>query len=117
MGIAKGKLRPEVFKSKVEDILATLQLPVQVGRVVGRLLSLLIIPQKADVCIPSLGVFQVFVATGPGIYRKPVMGMWNHLCEKVTGHTPTRQNNMYYCALNQPFDRSSQHYSLTYLQS
>lgn len=30
MGIAKGKLRPEVFKSKVEDILTTLQLPVQV---------------------------------------------------------------------------------------
>ncbi|XP_008296695.1 bifunctional polynucleotide phosphatase/kinase [Stegastes partitus] len=54
MGIAKGKLRPEVFKSKVEDILSTLQLPVQ-----------------------------VFVATGPGIYRKPVMGMWNHLCEKA----------------------------------
>uniref|UniRef100_A0A669E5T7 Polynucleotide kinase 3'-phosphatase n=1 Tax=Oreochromis niloticus TaxID=8128 RepID=A0A669E5T7_ORENI len=53
LGIAKGKLRPEVFKSKVEDILATLKLPVQ-----------------------------VFVATGPGIYRKPVMGMWNHLCEK-----------------------------------
>ncbi|CAJ1066155.1 bifunctional polynucleotide phosphatase/kinase [Xyrichtys novacula] len=54
MGIAKGKLRPEVFKSKVEDILTTLKLPVQ-----------------------------VFVATGPGIYRKPVMGMWNHLCEKA----------------------------------
>lgn len=34
MGIAKGKLRPEVFKSKVEDILATLKLPVQVERVV-----------------------------------------------------------------------------------
>uniref|UniRef100_A0A665V9Q4 PNK FHA domain-containing protein n=1 Tax=Echeneis naucrates TaxID=173247 RepID=A0A665V9Q4_ECHNA len=50
MGIAKGKLRPEVFKSKVEDILSTLQLPVQ-----------------------------VFVAAGPGIYRKPVTGMWNHL--------------------------------------
>uniref|UniRef100_A0A3Q0RVC7 Polynucleotide kinase 3'-phosphatase n=1 Tax=Amphilophus citrinellus TaxID=61819 RepID=A0A3Q0RVC7_AMPCI len=50
LGIAKGKLRPEVFKSKVEDILATLKLPVQ-----------------------------VFVATGPGNYRKPVMGMWNHL--------------------------------------
>uniref|UniRef100_A0A3Q0S3S0 Polynucleotide kinase 3'-phosphatase n=1 Tax=Amphilophus citrinellus TaxID=61819 RepID=A0A3Q0S3S0_AMPCI len=55
LGIAKGKLRPEVFKSKVEDILATLKLPVQ---------------------------FQVFVATGPGNYRKPVMGMWNHLCDK-----------------------------------
>ncbi|CAN9511093.1 unnamed protein product [Ophioblennius macclurei] len=54
MGIAKGKLKPEVFKSKVEDILSTLQLPVQ-----------------------------VFVATGPGIYRKPVVGMWNHLCEKA----------------------------------
>ncbi|XP_034557861.1 bifunctional polynucleotide phosphatase/kinase [Notolabrus celidotus] len=54
MGIAKGKLRPEVFKSKAEDILTTLKLPVQ-----------------------------VFVATGPGIYRKPVMGMWNHLCEKA----------------------------------
>uniref|UniRef100_A0A665V8G1 PNK FHA domain-containing protein n=1 Tax=Echeneis naucrates TaxID=173247 RepID=A0A665V8G1_ECHNA len=53
MGIAKGKLRPEVFKSKVEDILSTLQLPVQ-----------------------------VFVAAGPGIYRKPVTGMWNHLCDK-----------------------------------
>ncbi|XP_078785480.1 bifunctional polynucleotide phosphatase/kinase isoform X2 [Oryzias latipes] len=54
LGIAKGKLRPEVFKSKVEDVLATLQLPVQ-----------------------------VFVAAGPGIYRKPVTGMWDHLCEKA----------------------------------
>lgn len=33
MGIAKGKLRPEVFKSKVEDILTTLHLPVQVNNV------------------------------------------------------------------------------------
>ncbi|XP_013870426.1 bifunctional polynucleotide phosphatase/kinase [Austrofundulus limnaeus] len=54
LGIAKGKLRPEVFKSKVEDILSTLQLPVQ-----------------------------VFVATGPGVYRKPVVGMWNHLSDKA----------------------------------
>ena len=30
MGIARGKLKPEVFKSKVEDILSSLQLPVQV---------------------------------------------------------------------------------------
>uniref|UniRef100_A0A3P9LVP5 Polynucleotide kinase 3'-phosphatase n=1 Tax=Oryzias latipes TaxID=8090 RepID=A0A3P9LVP5_ORYLA len=56
LGIAKGKLRPEVFKSKVEDVLATLQLPVQ-----------------------------VCVAAGPGIYRKPVTGMWDHLCEKANG--------------------------------
>lgn len=37
MGIAKGKLRPEVFKSKVEDVLATLQLAVQVGGTQARL--------------------------------------------------------------------------------
>uniref|UniRef100_A0A673IMI7 Bifunctional polynucleotide phosphatase/kinase-like n=1 Tax=Sinocyclocheilus rhinocerous TaxID=307959 RepID=A0A673IMI7_9TELE len=54
MGISRGKLRPEVFKSKVEDILQTLQLPIQ-----------------------------VFASTAPGIYRKPVIGMWEHLCEKV----------------------------------
>uniref|UniRef100_A0A6Q2Z516 PNK FHA domain-containing protein n=1 Tax=Esox lucius TaxID=8010 RepID=A0A6Q2Z516_ESOLU len=56
MGISRGKLRPEDFKCKVEDILRTLQLPVQ-----------------------------VFVASGPGIYRKPVKGMWEHLTEKANG--------------------------------
>ncbi|TKS81367.1 Bifunctional polynucleotide phosphatase/kinase DNA 5'-kinase/3'-phosphatase [Collichthys lucidus] len=35
MGIARGKLRPEVFKSKVEDILATLQLSVQFALNIG----------------------------------------------------------------------------------
>lgn len=67
MGIAKGKLRPEVFKSKVEDILTTLQLPVQ-----------------------------VFVASGPGIYRKPVMGMWNHLCEKANDDVPVDKTQSLY---------------------
>uniref|UniRef100_A0A8C9ZY36 Polynucleotide kinase 3'-phosphatase n=1 Tax=Sander lucioperca TaxID=283035 RepID=A0A8C9ZY36_SANLU len=67
MGIAKGKLRPEVFKSKVEDILNTLQLPVQ-----------------------------VFVATGPGIYRKPVMGMWNHLCDKANEGVTVDKTQSFY---------------------
>ncbi|XP_044209961.1 bifunctional polynucleotide phosphatase/kinase isoform X1 [Thunnus albacares] len=67
MGIARGKLRPEVFKSKVEDVLTTLQLPVQ-----------------------------VFVAAGPGIYRKPVMGMWNHLCEKANDGVPVNKTQSLY---------------------
>ncbi|XP_061774917.1 bifunctional polynucleotide phosphatase/kinase isoform X2 [Nerophis ophidion] len=67
MGIARGKLRPEVFKSKVEDILATLQLPVQ-----------------------------VFIAAGPGIYRKPTMGMWNHLCEKANDGVPVDNTQSFY---------------------
>ncbi|XP_061574971.1 bifunctional polynucleotide phosphatase/kinase [Cololabis saira] len=67
MGITRGKLRPEVFKSKVEDVLATLQLPVQ-----------------------------VFVATGPGLFRKPVMGMWNHLSEKANdGVTVDKAQSFY----------------------
>lgn len=43
MGIARGKLKPEVFRSKVEEILAKLQLPVQVCGVVVQLSSYLLI--------------------------------------------------------------------------
>ncbi|KAK7882829.1 hypothetical protein WMY93_029003 [Mugilogobius chulae] len=67
MGIAKGKLRPEVFKSKVEDILATLKLPVQ-----------------------------VLVASGPGVYRKPVVGMWTHVCEKANEGVPVDKTQSFY---------------------
>ncbi|KAJ3590503.1 hypothetical protein NHX12_008454 [Muraenolepis orangiensis] len=67
MGIARGKLKPEVFKSKVEDILSSLQLPVQ-----------------------------VFVATGPGMFRKPVTGMWTHLCEKANGGVTVDQSQSFY---------------------
>lgn len=67
MGISRGKLRPEVFKSKVEDILTRLQLPVQ-----------------------------VFVSTSPGIYRKPVMGMWNHLCEKANDGVAIDKTQTFY---------------------
>ncbi|KAL4647390.1 bifunctional polynucleotide phosphatase/kinase isoform X1 [Arapaima gigas] len=67
MGIARGKLRPEVFKSKVEDILATLKLPLQ-----------------------------VFVAAGSGIYRKPVLGMWDHLCEKANDGITVDKTQSFY---------------------
>ncbi|KAM6932659.1 bifunctional polynucleotide phosphatase/kinase [Lycodopsis pacificus] len=67
MGIARGKLKPEVFKSKVEDILAALQLPVQ-----------------------------VFVSTSPGLYRKPVMGMWNYLCEKANDGVTVDKTQTFY---------------------
>ncbi|XP_064159822.1 bifunctional polynucleotide phosphatase/kinase isoform X1 [Anguilla rostrata] len=67
MGIARGKLRPEVFKSKVEDVLTTLKLPVQ-----------------------------VFVATGPGLYRKPVVGMWEHLCEKANDGVTVDKSQSFY---------------------
>ncbi|XP_036392772.1 bifunctional polynucleotide phosphatase/kinase isoform X2 [Megalops cyprinoides] len=67
MGIARGKLRPEVFKSKVEDVLTTLKLPVQ-----------------------------VFVAAGEGIYRKPVMGMWEHLCEKANDDVTVDKTQSFY---------------------
>ncbi|KAM8853628.1 bifunctional polynucleotide phosphatase/kinase [Synchiropus picturatus] len=67
MGIAKGKLRPEAFQAKVEDILAKLQLPVQ-----------------------------VFVATGPGVFRKPVTGMWNHLCDQANDGVEVDKTQSFY---------------------
>uniref|UniRef100_A0A673BHG2 Polynucleotide kinase 3'-phosphatase n=1 Tax=Sphaeramia orbicularis TaxID=375764 RepID=A0A673BHG2_9TELE len=40
--------------------------------------------------------YKVFVASGPGIYRKPVMGMWNHLCEKANDDVPVDKTKSLY---------------------
>ncbi|RXN15850.1 bifunctional polynucleotide phosphatase kinase-like protein [Labeo rohita] len=40
--------------------------------------------------------YKVFASTAPGIYRKPVIGMWEHLCEKANGGVPIDVSQSFY---------------------
>ncbi|XP_077982850.1 bifunctional polynucleotide phosphatase/kinase-like [Glandiceps talaboti] len=67
LGIERGKLAVGEFKSKATNIIAKLGIPVQ-----------------------------VFVATGGGLYRKPLLGMWKHLQNHANdGIVIDKSNSLY----------------------
>lgn len=67
-GIAKGKVRIQDFKKKVEAIVKELGIPIQ-----------------------------VLISTGCGIYRKPVVGMWLYLLTHCNESAPIDTSSSFYC--------------------
>lgn len=67
-GIAKGKLKIADFRKKIERIVSKINVPVQ-----------------------------VFVSTGKGKYRKPVLGMWEILELKENQNKSIDKSNSFYC--------------------
>ncbi|GBP93733.1 hypothetical protein EVAR_84684_1 [Eumeta japonica] len=65
--IGKGRVKIEDFKIKIENIVQTLQIPIQ-----------------------------VFIATGRGHYRKPSIGMWKVLVEQKNDNIPIDINESFY---------------------
>uniref|UniRef100_T1J499 PNK FHA domain-containing protein n=1 Tax=Strigamia maritima TaxID=126957 RepID=T1J499_STRMM len=64
-----GQLQGSIvgFKRKIENIVKELNLPIQ-----------------------------VFVSMGNGIYRKPALGMWEHLLERANDDIPVNLNDSFY---------------------
>ncbi|XP_072949177.1 uncharacterized protein F21D5.5 [Epargyreus clarus] len=66
--IGNGRVKIADFKKKIENLVKTLNIPVQ-----------------------------VYIATGRGFYRKPMTGMWKTLMEKKNDSIPVDMDNSYYC--------------------
>uniref|UniRef100_A0A336MJT2 CSON000292 protein n=1 Tax=Culicoides sonorensis TaxID=179676 RepID=A0A336MJT2_CULSO len=67
-GISSGKLKITEFRKKVERIISKLNIPVQ-----------------------------VFISTGKGKYRKPILGMWETLEKKANGNFTIDLSESFYC--------------------
>ncbi|KAI8131010.1 hypothetical protein FF38_04306 [Lucilia cuprina] len=66
-GISKGKVDVNEFKEKIKQIIAKLQVPIQ-----------------------------VFVATGDGYYRKPLPGMWEYLEKEKNQNVKIERERSFY---------------------
>ncbi|XP_057376303.1 uncharacterized protein F21D5.5-like isoform X1 [Daphnia carinata] len=67
-GLSNGKLKPLDFRQKLSDIRLKLGVPIQ-----------------------------AFISSGSGSYRKPAIGMWNHLTEHANGSVPVDVGSSFYC--------------------
>ncbi|XP_067002653.2 bifunctional polynucleotide phosphatase/kinase isoform X2 [Anabrus simplex] len=67
-GIGKGKVKVSDYKHKVKEIIAILDVPVQ-----------------------------VFVSTGEGMYRKPLPGMWRELIQEKNDGVEVDMSESFFC--------------------
>uniref|UniRef100_A0A182QB07 PNK FHA domain-containing protein n=1 Tax=Anopheles farauti TaxID=69004 RepID=A0A182QB07_9DIPT len=86
-GIGKGKVRIEDFRQKIESLVRKLGVPMQ-----------------------------VFISTGPGVYRKPRIGMWQTLCDRQNDGIPIDVARSFYVGdaagrpeQQKPFKRRKDH--------
>uniref|UniRef100_A0A182MXB4 PNK FHA domain-containing protein n=1 Tax=Anopheles dirus TaxID=7168 RepID=A0A182MXB4_9DIPT len=86
-GIGKGKVRIEDFRQKIESLVRKLGVPMQ-----------------------------VFISTGPGMYRKPRTGMWQTLCDRRNDGVPIDRARSFYVGdaagrpeLKKPVKRKKDH--------
>lgn len=66
-GIARGKIKLDDFKGKIKQIVAKLEVPIQ-----------------------------VFIAVGDGLYRKPRTGMWEHLKNEMNDAVKVQEDRCFF---------------------